>query len=68
MRPSPSMLVRAVAVMRRVLRELPDCVQLRGPGSHANQAFRCGVNSTTSTVGTFIGDCLSAASTEMIRL
>jgi hypothetical protein len=32
----------------------------------ANQAFRCRFNSTTSTVGTLIGDCLSAASTEMI--
>jgi hypothetical protein len=34
----------------------------------ANQAFRCRFNSTTTTVGTFIGDCFSAASTEMIRL
>jgi hypothetical protein len=56
------------AVSPHALHELPGSVQLCGPARTVNQPFRGRFNRTTSTVGTFIRDCLSAASTEVIRL
>ena len=74
----PDRLRRCVPFRACLCMPSPRCpmfgTSFRAAGSYAaqarsaNQAFRCRFNRTTSTVGAFIRDRFSAASTDMIRL